>query len=60
MPLSSRGMASDIINVASNLHNFVIDEDGDVHIVTHDGEEGKRIAPMKGAPDNLGYLPVTS
>jgi hypothetical protein len=48
--------AADIINAASRLHNFVINEDGDVNIVTPDSEEGELIDPMTGASDNLGYL----
>lgn len=50
-------MASNISIVASCLHNFVIEEDGDVHIVPRDGEEGEQIDPMEGAPDSLGYGP---
>jgi hypothetical protein len=56
MPLWRR-TASDITTVASRRRNFVIEEDGNVNIVTHDGEEGEQIEPHKGPPDNLGYLP---
>jgi hypothetical protein len=34
---------SDIIKVAGRLHNFVIEADGDVDIVTRNDEEGQRI-----------------
>jgi hypothetical protein len=50
---------SDIINVASRLHNFVIDEDGDVDIAIRDGDEGERIESFKDAPNGLGYRPST-
>jgi hypothetical protein len=47
-------MASDIINAASRLHNFVIEEDGDT------GEEDLEIVPMANAPENLGYYPSST
>jgi hypothetical protein len=49
---------SDIINVASRLHNFVLREDGDIDIATRDDEDGQRIDPMTDEPDSLGYLPT--
>jgi hypothetical protein len=49
-------MTSDIINAASRLHNFVIDADGDVDIVTRDDDDDD---PIEGVPNGLRYRPST-
>jgi hypothetical protein len=48
---------SDIINVASRLHNFVIKEDGDVEIAARDGDEDEQIDSIEGVPNGLLYRP---
>jgi hypothetical protein len=45
-------MVSDFIHVTSCLLNFVIEEDGDVHTVTRDSDEGEQIDPMEGGLRN--------
>jgi hypothetical protein len=54
-------MTSDIINVASRLHNFVInadgDGDGDFEIVTRVSDEGEQSETILGVPKGLRYRP---